>query len=267
MRVIDTFIFNNELDALEIRLHELKDVADVHIIAEFPLTFQGKEKPLYFQKHSMDPRFSKFANKIVHLDMSVGDIKKVLGDFKVPNRTEKLQRKMILDLLRTMKATGKDDVIIHSDSDEIPSAAAIRQFISSGVDRSVIVTGLYRYFFNLYFQDWKHLFVVKGSVLKEVSCLDTFRKQTVNKWSRIRGGWHFSPVGNFDFILQKYQTFSCMGRAKGKPSLIHKDRIKERVERKLHPFRDDVPCGRIVPMDSMPSHIYDNKERFKEYLL
>ena len=47
MKVIDCFPFFNELDLLEIRLNELKDVVDVFVLTEAPFTFTGREKPLF----------------------------------------------------------------------------------------------------------------------------------------------------------------------------------------------------------------------------
>ena len=43
--VIDCFLFFDEIDLLEIRLNELKDVVDVFVLTESPYTFTGKEKP------------------------------------------------------------------------------------------------------------------------------------------------------------------------------------------------------------------------------
>jgi beta-1,4-mannosyl-glycoprotein beta-1,4-N-acetylglucosaminyltransferase len=41
-RIFDCFTFFNELDLLEIRLHELAPVVDRFVIAESPVTFTGR---------------------------------------------------------------------------------------------------------------------------------------------------------------------------------------------------------------------------------
>jgi hypothetical protein len=161
----------------------------------------------------------------------------------------------------------KDDIFIHGDSDEIPSANVIRTFIESKMVKAVIVTNLYRYFYNLYFQDWKHMFINKASEMSKKTCLDTLRRHVVDNWPHLIGGWHFSPVGDFDFIMNKYQVSNQIGRAKGHPELIQRDRIKERINKRLHPFRDDKPQGVVHSIQNMPQFIIDNKERFKDLLL
>ena len=61
-QIIDAFMFNNELDVLNFRLHELNDYVDKFVIYENCWTFSGKRKPLYFKENK--ERFSKFSNKI-----------------------------------------------------------------------------------------------------------------------------------------------------------------------------------------------------------
>ena len=46
IKIIDCFIFYNELDLLEYRLNILNDVVDYFVIVESTHTFVGKEKVL-----------------------------------------------------------------------------------------------------------------------------------------------------------------------------------------------------------------------------
>ena len=56
--LIDAFTFYNELDLLEIRLHELRGVADAFVLVEAGETFSGKPKPLVFRENR--ERFAGF---------------------------------------------------------------------------------------------------------------------------------------------------------------------------------------------------------------
>ena len=47
MKIFDCFIFFNELDLLDVRLHELNDVVDFHVLVEAKKTFVGKKKELF----------------------------------------------------------------------------------------------------------------------------------------------------------------------------------------------------------------------------
>ena len=58
MRVIDSIIFFNELELLEMRLNILNDVVDTFVITESPFTVSGNEKPLYYLENK--DRFGKF---------------------------------------------------------------------------------------------------------------------------------------------------------------------------------------------------------------
>ena len=58
-QVIDAFMFNNELDVLNFRLHELNEHVDKFVIYENSWTFSGNKKPLYFEENK--EMFSKFS--------------------------------------------------------------------------------------------------------------------------------------------------------------------------------------------------------------
>ena len=64
--VYDCFIFFNELDLLEIRLNELKDVVDKFVIVESTETFSKKKKKLYYDENKDKDRFSKFLILCTH---------------------------------------------------------------------------------------------------------------------------------------------------------------------------------------------------------
>src|SRR5690242_17863990 len=63
--IYDCFTFHNELEILDVRLHELAPAVDKFVLVEANLTHQGKPKPLYFAENAA--AFSAFATKIVHV--------------------------------------------------------------------------------------------------------------------------------------------------------------------------------------------------------
>ena len=65
MKIIDGFIFYNELKLLWYRINILYKVVDYFIIVESLYTFSGKKKELYFKNNKH--KFSKFHDKIVHI--------------------------------------------------------------------------------------------------------------------------------------------------------------------------------------------------------
>ena len=67
-KIIDCFIFYNELDMLEYRLSILYDVVDYFVICEASRTFVGKPKPYFYNENK--ERFSRYADKIIHVMMT-----------------------------------------------------------------------------------------------------------------------------------------------------------------------------------------------------
>ena len=115
MRVFDCFTFCNELDLLEVRLHELADVVDYFVLVEASSTFTRKPKPLHFSD-SLD-RFSEFLPKIRHIE--IADFP---HDLEPGMPCERFQRNQIS---LGLADASPDDLIMVSDVDAIPSASSI----------------------------------------------------------------------------------------------------------------------------------------------
>jgi beta-1,4-mannosyl-glycoprotein beta-1,4-N-acetylglucosaminyltransferase len=64
-KLVDAFIFFDELELLLLRLTELESVVDYFVIVESDLTFTGTRKPLYFAecKHL----FADYSDRIIHV--------------------------------------------------------------------------------------------------------------------------------------------------------------------------------------------------------
>ena len=64
-KLIDCFIFYNELQLLLFRLEELYEIVDYFVLVESTVTFTGNAKPLYFEQHK--ELFHKYIDKIIHI--------------------------------------------------------------------------------------------------------------------------------------------------------------------------------------------------------
>ena len=64
MKIIDSFIFYNELDMLKYRLSLLNDYVDYFVLVESNYTHSGKLKELFYEKNK--ELFAEFNHKIVH---------------------------------------------------------------------------------------------------------------------------------------------------------------------------------------------------------
>lgn len=70
--IYDFFIFNNELDMLEIRLYELADYVHLFLIAESNQTLSGKIKPLYLKENWS--RFHRYHKKIRRIEIPLSNL-------------------------------------------------------------------------------------------------------------------------------------------------------------------------------------------------
>lgn len=114
--IIDAFIFNDELDLLELRLGQLDSVVDKFVLVEADRTFMKTPKPLYYQDNKQ--LFSKWNHKILHASTTGKQ-----GSWEF----EKVQREVLVDMIHSLKPT-EDDVLSFSDLDEIPNPDTVKAY-------------------------------------------------------------------------------------------------------------------------------------------
>jgi len=197
-KIIDCFIFYNEVDLLKYRLNILENVVDYFVIVESTRTFTGKPKELYFKKEM-------FNQNIIHI---------VVDDFPFLEPTkeqvwknEKFQRNCITRGLDQLNLNN-NDILIFSDVDEIPDPNTLNLLRNFNFD------GIYAleqdfYYYNLESRkgNWYYSKITsyRNYVLSGLS-IDQIRWSNFNFVQR--GGWHLSYFGNTKFIQNKIQNFS-----------------------------------------------------------
>jgi beta-1,4-mannosyl-glycoprotein beta-1,4-N-acetylglucosaminyltransferase len=115
----DGFMFFNEFDLLEVRLHELDPYVDRFILVEADFTFQGGTKPYYFEENK--DRYKPFLDRIMHVKLT-GPV-----DTDDPWVREKLQRNAIANGLTD---AAEDDIVLVGDCDEIPRGDKIAEAVA-----------------------------------------------------------------------------------------------------------------------------------------
>lgn len=124
-KVVDCFNFCDELEVLNMRLHELNDVVDYFVLVESSITHSGTSKPLTYKSHK--ELFKKFRDKIVHV---VVPADKMLhcGEGNRSNwRRSWLQRGYIREGTDQLSLTDNDIVLI-SDVDEVPNSERVKEY-------------------------------------------------------------------------------------------------------------------------------------------
>lgn len=221
MKVIDSFIFFNELEMLKLRLNYLNEVVDYFIICESNYTHSGKSKPYYLEE--ILPHLSQdIASKIIRLKYEPD-----INEFNFLENTipcdlnndywtlERNQRNLITQNLHHFST---DDFLMISDLDEIPRKEIIQEYkdifetyIGNALPVNfscVLKCDMFYYNFKTFCGDnwYGTVFSNVGTVL-DLNC-DYFRQNRHHFFPVSDGGWHFSTFGDVNRIRTKIQSFA-----------------------------------------------------------
>jgi beta-1,4-mannosyl-glycoprotein beta-1,4-N-acetylglucosaminyltransferase len=286
--VYDCFTFFNELELLELRLHELAGVVDKFVLVEATRTFTNKPKPLYFQENRA--RFAAFENKLVHV--VVAD----LPDSSDAWVVERFQRNAIGHGLRDCRP---DDWVLVSDLDEIPRASVVEKMsreipfhddpfsklvhgaLNSQAAKSVLHRrplrrrlrknhpfiwrfehAYYQYFMNCkrLNQPFSH-----GTVMLRYRDFSLAEEMRHSGFKKVPGaGWNFTWMGGVERILKKVQSFAH--QECNQPQFTDPVRIKELIEGG-HNIFGDADELKFVPVDeTFPRYVQEHPEKFKDWI-
>lgn len=277
-RVFDCFVFFNEFDLLEIRLHELAPVVDRFVIVEAPLTFTGKPKPLHFEENQA--RFADFADRIVHV---------VDNDQPAKASAWERQHHQRNALGRGIGEAAADDLIILSDLDEIPrreTIARIKEKPPAHGEVLCLELRYFNYFMNLecdkpwlrhsprcvrrdsYFgmQPLRHIKAPNPSPLRDVfRALSAWReaKRFVRRRTIHDAGWHFSYLGGVAAVQEKLQSIA--GGWKISPDFSSGEGILSRIGNRSS-VHDGSPMHLRPIDDTFPEYLRANIERYRHLI-
>ncbi len=210
MKIIDCFLFYNEMDLLNYRLNILDSVVDYFIIVEATHTHAGHTKELFFKNNRHN--FSKFNSKIIHI--IVDDFPYIFPNINYENKeqwvNEKFQRNCGVRGLTQIPELKDDDILIVSDLDEIPDVRVLSDTKQTNYEINILSFEMHLYYYNLHTKikdKWFHAKMVSIKHLNECNYkLDDVR--FVKCGYIPNSGWHLSYFGDANFIRNKLQNFS-----------------------------------------------------------
>lgn len=193
--IYDSFMFRNELDLLECRLVELEDVPNLqHVIVEANVT-HGGNKPREFVYPDHRDRFSAWADRITYIQAT-----NLPTDVDAWSR-EHAQREWVWEGLKDAQA---DDIVLHGDLDEIPTALAARFVKPKGFVR-------FRQTLYSFAIDWQHPEPWWGTIAGRVRDIGKFAElRSARCWLLPElpdAGWHFSWLGTAKEAEEKLDAF------------------------------------------------------------
>tara|TARA_A100001015_G_scaffold145101_1_gene160903 strand:+ start:1937 stop:2734 length:798 start_codon:yes stop_codon:yes gene_type:complete len=265
MAIYDCFQYFNEDHIVDLRLNILNDYVDYFVIAESTKTHQGKSKELNFDINN----FKRFKDKIIYL---VADPKENL----LKNQHEfghsifeQYQRNFIAEGL---KKAEEDDLILISDSDEIPNleklflikkkyfafsqkAFCYKINLLNPAENNWIGTRGCKYKYlsspqNLRFMKFKHYPLWR---------IDKINLQIINN-----GGWHFSYLLDPEKISEKIKSFSHGEDNINENTEI--DNINKKLKNLKHPTKN-YKLQKVVLDNSYPDYVFKNKNKFKNWII
>ena len=217
--IVDAFQFFNELDLLDIRLHELSDVVDYFVLVEATRTHSGLEKPLYYDDNKQ--LFSEFSSRILHIivqdmpttkeeinaSLSSQDRHWLASKYQMEDHwvRERFQRNAIM---RGLIDCDPNDIIMISDADEIVRASIVKDLENIIVDGSNAVEQT----LNTYYINWQCTNMpwwgTKILRKKFISTPSEDRFHTPAAKYIMNGGWHFGYMGGADAIRMKIKSYA-----------------------------------------------------------
>lgn len=270
----DCVIFWKELDMLKLRMETLNEIVDYFVVVEATESFQGNKKPLNFENNR--EIFSKFEDKIIYnvieypenIDSSWG--------------REHYSRDSILQTLKRESDIHNQDEIILSDVDEIPDPAAIKKSI--GFDGVKLFSQLHHFYYFNYVasggsrwygsimspfkyltspQDFKYKFC-EYHKRNPSPTLDSLRISllTKQKTKVIQdGGWHFSFIGDEEFIIDKLEDYAHTEFNNKKYK--NKEKIREAMRSGVDFLGYGWEFEILEDTDRLPEYIQNNPSEFE----
>ena len=266
MAIYDCFQYFNEDHIVDLRLHILDEYVDYFVISESTKTHQGKNKKLNFDIKN----FSKFKNKIKFV---IADYKE---DINFDNHTggeSAIEQHQRNSLIEGIKNASSEDLIILSDSDEIPDLKKLSQIKKN---KKFIAFSQKMFMYKLNLQNlgesnWMGSRIAKKKNLKSMQELRNLKFKNYPFWRLdklnqqiINGGWHFSFLQSPDQILNKIKSFSH-------GEFDQKNLNTKIIEKKILENKDIFGRGnkleKVYIDDSYPKYITKNKEKLSDWII
>ncbi len=253
--LFDCFTFFNELELLDIRLHELDNIVDKFVLVESTVTFTNKKKDLFYELNKS--QFKKFHKKIIHI--VVDDSPNVNGN---PWIIENYQYSSIS---RGLKKCKSNDLILISFVDEIPKSETIIRSINKPGKHKAFMQNLAYYYLN-YFVDNADPWL--GTRMLKYKDLLTYKSPYTARFSTEDvqipdGGWHFSFMGGVKKIKEKILSFSH--QEFNNPNYNTEEKILIAIQKGEDIFRRGLTF-KPVDYSLLPEYVQKNKRKFKDFL-
>jgi beta-1,4-mannosyl-glycoprotein beta-1,4-N-acetylglucosaminyltransferase len=266
MAIYDCFQYFDEDHMVDLRLNILNQYVDYFVISESTKTHQGKNKKINFDIK----KFSKFKNKIKFI---VADYKEIIKFKKHTGGESPIEQHQRNSLIKGIEDASSEDLIILSDSDEIPDLTKLNK-INNNIKFVAFSQKMFMYKMNLQNIDESNWIGSKITKKKNITTMQNLRNLKFKKYpfwrfdkknlQTIRGGWHFSFLQTPEQILKKIKSFS---HGEFNIKNVNEKKIEEKIFKNQDIFGRGITLKKIKLDSSYPNYILKNKEKFSKWII
>ena len=267
MAIYDCFQYFNEDQMLDLRFNILNENVDYFVISESTKDHQGKSKKLNFNINN----FSKYKDKIKYI---IADFTKDKNFIEHKGGESIIEQHQRNSLSEGLVGANDNDLIILSDSDEIPDLTKLNQ-IKSNTKFIAFSQMMFMYKLNLQNLNESNWIGSKMALKKNFPTPQKLRNLKFKEYpfwrldkinqQIIKGGWHFSFLQNPSDIVKKIKSYSH-GEF-NRDEITDEKKIKERIASNEDIFGRGFDLKKIVIDKNYPEFIVKNKEFLKNWIL
>ncbi len=213
--LIDAFLFFNEKELVELRIKYLDEIVDYFVVVEADITHQGKKKKWNFPE-ILKKNLGNFSKKIQYHQLHI-DLEKIKNEdsFIIDNikgddahRVDNFQRNYIKNACSKF---SKEDILIISDIDEIPSKNKLKFILTSDFKKIAPVV-FEQHLFHIDC-NYERIESWRGSIVTTMEICNAYSphklRRARNRISHFTdAGWSFSSFGGPERIKEKFEAFA-----------------------------------------------------------
>ena len=266
MAIYDCFQYFNEDHVVDLRLNILDKYVDYFIISESTKTHQGERKKLNFNIQN----FSKFKNKIKYIVADFDKDKLFKNHQWGESLIEQHQRNSIL---KGVEGAAENDLIILSDSDEIPDLSKLNQ-IKKKAKFIAFSQMMFMYKLNLQNLNESNWIGSRMCLKKHFPVPQNLRNMKFKKYpfwridqpttQIIKGGWHFSFLQTPKDIAKKIKSYSH-GEFNTDEN-TNEEKINQKILSNEDIFGRGFELKKINIDESFPEYIVKNAQVLKGWI-
>ena len=266
MAIYDCFQYFDEDHMVDLRLNILDRYVDFFVISESTKTHQGKDKKINFDIK----KFPKFKKKIKFIVADYNDSINFKNHVGGESPIEQHQRN---SLIKGIENASSEDLIILSDSDEIPDLTKLNQ-IQDNKKIIAFSQKMFMYKINLQNIDESNWIGSKITKKKNITTMQNLRNLKFKKYpfwridkynlQTINGGWHFSFLQTPEQILNKIKSFS---HGEFNINNVNEKNIEEKILKNEDIFGRGITLKKIQLDSSYPDYILKNKNKFLKWII